>query len=111
MTARVPPVRRNADGLLLRVHVTPGARREDVAPAEDPDTTGLALRIKVRARPTDGAANAAVVATIARHLGLAKSRIDVLNGHTSRVKTLRISGSDGELERVMARLSPNSEHG
>lgn len=106
-----PSVRRGDGHVLVRVHVTPGARRAEVAPAENPQSSGLALRIKVRAKPQDGAANADVVATIARHLGLAKSRIDVLNGHSSRVKTLRICGSDTELEHVMARLSPKSEDG
>lgn len=105
------PVRRDDAGIVVRVHVTPGARREEIAPADAPEATGTALRIKVRAKPQDGEANAAVVATMAHHLGLAKSRIDVINGHTSRVKSLRISGSDAELDRVMARLSLKSGDG
>ncbi|MFW2349527.1 DUF167 domain-containing protein [Qipengyuania sp.] len=69
----------------LRVRVTPGARSESIA-IED----GSVL-VKVRARPTDGAANAAVEALVARALGVATSRCRIVRGATSRDKVLAIA--------------------
>ena len=68
----------------LAVRVTPGAREEALA------IDGSKLSAKVRARPSDGEANAAVTALIARALGVPKSRVELLRGATSRAKLLRV---------------------
>ena len=73
-----------ADGQ-LRVRVTPGARTESIA-----IESGCAL-VKVRAKPTDGAANAAVEKLVARALGVPTSRCRILRGATSREKVLQVS--------------------
>jgi uncharacterized protein len=66
----------------LPVRVTPGARVEAL---ELGDT---ALIAKVRAKPEDGKANAAVIDLVARGLGVAPSRLTLLKGATSRDKLL-----------------------
>lgn len=66
----------------LPVRVTPGARVEAL---ELGDT---ALIAKVRAKPEDGKANAAVIDLVARGLGVAPSRLTLLKGATSRDKVL-----------------------
>ncbi|WP_062783290.1 DUF167 domain-containing protein [Novosphingobium capsulatum] len=68
----------------LAVRVTPGARAEGVA-IED----GRVL-VKVRAKPEDGKATAAVIGLVAQALGVAASHVDLLRGATSREKLLRI---------------------
>jgi uncharacterized protein YggU (UPF0235/DUF167 family) len=68
----------------LAVKVTPGAREESVALAED------AVLVKVRAPADKGAANDAVIAVVARALGLAPSRLTLLRGATSRQKLLAV---------------------
>lgn len=68
----------------LAVRVTPGAREEALA------IDGGKLSAKVRARPSDGEANAAVIALIARALGVPKRRVELLRGATSREKLLRV---------------------
>lgn len=70
----------------LAVRVTPGARVEGIA------IEGGRVLVKVRARPQDGAANAAVLALLAAALGLAASRLRVLRGATSRDKLIGIDG-------------------
>ena len=78
-------VRALADGEgRLSVRVTPGAKVESVALDEG------RLVVKVRAKPEDGKANAAVIALVAAALGEAPSRIELLRGATSREKQLRI---------------------
>lgn len=71
----------------LAVKVTPGAREESVTLAED------AVLVKVRAPADKGAANDAVIAVVARALGLAPSRLTMLRGATSRQKLLAVDVS------------------
>jgi len=68
----------------LALRVTPGARSEGIA-IEDGR-----LIVKVRARPTDGAANAAMLALLAKALGIAPSGLTLLHGATSREKLVRL---------------------
>jgi len=68
----------------LSLRVTPGARVESLEVGEG------GLLAKVRARAQDGQANAAVVALVARGLGVAPSRVALLKGATARDKVLGI---------------------
>ncbi|MDE1917554.1 MAG: DUF167 domain-containing protein [Sphingomonadales bacterium] len=69
----------------LAVRVTPGARVEML------EIAGGRLCAKVRAKPEDGKANAAVVQLVAQGLGLAPSRLSLLKGATSRDKLLGVA--------------------
>ncbi|HBM72232.1 MAG TPA: DUF167 domain-containing protein, partial [Erythrobacter sp.] len=49
------------------------------------------VAVKVRARPENGAANAATEKLVARALGVATSRCRIVRGATSRAKVLSVS--------------------
>lgn len=68
----------------LAVRVTPGARSEGIEIAD-----GRVL-VKVRVKPEDGKATAAVLDLVAAALGVASSKVEMLRGATSREKLLRI---------------------
>lgn len=68
----------------LAVRVTPGARTEGVEIAD-----GRVL-VKVRTKPEDGKATAAVIALLADALGVAPSKVEMLRGATSREKLFRL---------------------
>lgn len=70
----------------IAVRATPGARSESL------EIIDGKLAAKVRAKPQDGAANAAVGKLLAAALGIAPSRIELLRGETSREKLFRIAG-------------------
>jgi uncharacterized protein YggU (UPF0235/DUF167 family) len=74
----------------LRVRLTPsgGADRID-GRAFDADGN-VYLKARVRAAPENNEANRALEALIAKAFGVAKSKVSVTRGHTSRVKTLEI---------------------
>ena len=74
-------------GVLLRIHVQPGARSERVAGLH-----GDRLKVAVTARPDRGAANAAVVDLLARLLSISASSLELKRGHTSRQKDLIAAG-------------------
>ncbi|MDG1894648.1 MAG: DUF167 family protein [Fuerstiella sp.] len=72
--------------LLLRLRVSPQASRDQVS--------GLLadrLKVAITAPPIDGKANAHLVKYIGKQFGVAKSRVEVVNGQASRRKTVRIS--------------------
>lgn len=69
----------------LAVKVTPGAREEAVTLTAD------AVLVKVRAPADKGAANQAVIAAVARALGLAPSRVMLVRGGSGRQKVLAIA--------------------
>ena len=69
----------------LAVRVTPGARVEMLEIADG------RLLAKVRVKPEDGKANAAVLALLADALGTATSRLRLLRGATSREKLVGIA--------------------
>ena len=69
----------------IRVKVKPNAR--GAALEEQPDGTWLA---RVKAPPVDGKANDALVALIARHFDVGKSRVSIRSGASARMKTIDI---------------------
>lgn len=68
----------------LAVRVTPGAKSEGIT------IEGGRVVVKVRAKPEDGKATAAVLQLVARALGVAPSQVEMLRGATSRDKLLRL---------------------
>lgn len=86
--ADLPPpdaIRALADGEgRLAVRVTPGARSEAL------EISDGRLLAKVRVKPEDGKATAAVQAMLADALGVATSRLRLLRGATSREKLFQI---------------------
>lgn len=50
------------------------------------------IRVWVNAPPVDGEANDAVVKLFSKALKVAKGKIEIIRGHSSREKTLRIEG-------------------
>lgn len=71
-------------GAELAVRVTPRASRNAVL------LDGEMLRVMVTVVPEDGKANAAVVKLLAKALGIAKSRLVLIRGATSRDKVFRV---------------------
>ncbi|PZU58488.1 MAG: hypothetical protein DI552_06855 [Brevundimonas sp.] len=86
----------------LPVRLQPGAAREGID-GWDVDADGRpVLKVRVRARPVEGEANAALVALIARVLGVPRRAVDLSRGGQSRLKMLEIDGLDEA--QVRARL-------
>lgn len=75
------------DGVEVDVRVQPRASREAIVGIHDG-----ALKIALSAPPVDGEANAALVAFVAKSLGLPKSAVTIVRGERGRSKTLRIVG-------------------
>jgi uncharacterized protein (TIGR00251 family) len=103
----VPELFRADDtGIVLAVHVQPAAGRTEVVGRH-----GDALKVKVGAPPTDGRANAAVLALVAEEFGVPASSVSLVAGGTARAKRIRVAGVDAEqakatLERMLGAHRP-----
>jgi uncharacterized protein (TIGR00251 family) len=84
-------IRRTPDGLQIRLHVQPRAKRCEISGVHNG-----ALKIKVTAPPVDNAANRAVIEYLADRLGIPKSKLAILSGARSREKNLRVHGMSPE---------------
>ncbi len=80
-------LRTSDNAVILGVKVKPRASRSRVIG----EKLGF-LEVAVAAPPVDGAANAELVATLARCFSLPKSRVTVVSGETSRVKRVSLRG-------------------
>lgn len=69
------------------VKVKPGSSQEKVVLADDGELT-----VWLHVRAHDGEANKAVVKVLAKHFGVAKSRVEIVRGEKSRVKVVEIQG-------------------
>lgn len=86
------PYRLSPAGLSLFVRVTPNAGRDAIEGVEQRDDGTAVLRLRVKAVPDKGKANAAVIALLTKTLGVPKSAITLVSGDTARQKTLTIMG-------------------
>ncbi|HWC62349.1 MAG TPA: DUF167 domain-containing protein [Rhizomicrobium sp.] len=83
-------------GVRLAVRLTPRAARDGIAGlAQDAEGRPF-LAIRLTAPPVDGAANKALIAFLAKALGLRKADIEIRSGETGRLKILDLSG-DGRI--------------
>ena len=80
-----------AGGVSVAVKVQPKSRRPGIQ-GRALSAHGLCLRIGVSEPPEDGRANRAVCAVLAGALHVPLSAVEVILGHTSRDKTLRVAG-------------------
>jgi len=85
----------------LRLHVQPGASRTGIAGLH-----GDALKIRVAAPPADGRANRELLDYLAECLGVARNRIELIKGGSSRRKTVIVRGIDLDAARELLGLEP-----
>ena len=99
-----PPWRETDDGLEVFVRLTPrgGSARIDGITA---DGGQACLRVRVAAPTVEGAANAALVAYLAKALGLPRSAVTLVAGDRARLKRLRLRGDDLP-DRLRALIPP-----
>lgn len=78
----------------LTVRVTPRGGRDAIEGWAQDEAGRPVLKLRVAAAAADGAANAAVIALLAKSLGRPRSALTLLRGETARVKQIEIDGLD-----------------
>ena len=72
----------------IRVRLQPRASKDEILGWKEDG----ALWVRVKAPPVNGAANAALVQLLAKHLGVAKSKVALVSGTTARNKIVEVQG-------------------
>ena len=77
--------------MLYLIHVKPGSKRGPLVIANPQNVTELTIYL--REKPTDGAANQALIRLLADYFQVAKTQITIRRGHTIRHKQVEIPTS------------------
>ena len=92
---------KTATGPVFRVRVQPGASKNEIVGVQQD-----ALKIKISAPPVQGKANKVLIQFLAKQLGVKRSQVEILSGHTSRIKTIHVIGQGTEkLRKVIDSIS------
>ena len=85
--------------MILEVKVTPQASKNEILRWEE-----NRLVVKIQGVPEKGKVNENLIAFLAKILRVAKSRIEILSGKTSRLKKLNIQGmSLEEMKEILSK--------
>ncbi|MBY0463214.1 MAG: DUF167 domain-containing protein [Alphaproteobacteria bacterium] len=95
-TSIIYPLRETSKGIELFIKATPKAAKNRFGDIIEDSHKRYALKVYVTAPPEDNRANQAIIELIAKQFKLAKSQISLVNGTTSREKTLLIEGESIE---------------
>ncbi len=93
----IRPYKAFADHLRLAVRLTPNGGRDAIDGVELKAEGEAHLKARVSCVPEKGKANKALVALLAKALGVPKSSVSVVSGDTARQKILRIDGDPEDL--------------
>ena len=80
-------IKETTDGVHLSVRAVPRASKNEI---QGPHNG--ALKIRLTTPPVDGKANQALIKLLSKSLNIPRSRIELIQGETSRSKIFRISG-------------------
>ena len=105
------PYARTPNGLTLHLRVTPKAGIDRIEGVEQRDDGSAALRVRVKAVPDKGKANAAVIVLLSEAFGLPKSSVRITAGQTARLKTVSIEGDAAALAERAAALGAGAGRG
>ena len=75
--------------ITFAVRVLPRSSRSGIVGEHDG-----ALRVRVAAPPAEGAANEELLRTLARAFGVPTRAVEIIGGHHSKTKQVRILGAD-----------------
>lgn len=86
-------IRPHPKGSTISLYIQPGAAKSEVSGEYDGR-----LKIKIKARPVDGEANAGLIEFLAEILKISKAKIHLISGESSRQKVILVELSPEEVE-------------
>ncbi len=99
-SAGYPFIQATREGLLLSLYIQPSARKDELC-----GIRAGSLKIRLNAPPVDGKANKRLVEYLARVFGIRRSSVEIVGGHASRRKQVRLKGIEEErVETIVSTL-------
>jgi uncharacterized protein (TIGR00251 family) len=93
------------DGVVITVRLTPKGGRDAIDGIETLSDGSRMLKVRVRAIPSEGEANAALGRVLAKTLSVPPRDIEIISGHTSRIKRVKISGDAVALTLALEKIA------
>jgi uncharacterized protein (TIGR00251 family) len=99
------------EGIIFKIFVQPRSAKNMIVGLHE-DT----LKLKLTAPPVDNAANKMCIKFLAKSLGISKSQIEIISGHTSRSKQVLLRSDQSKITKneykrlkgVIQKLIPQS---
>jgi uncharacterized protein (TIGR00251 family) len=96
-----------ADGIMIAIRLTPKGGRDAIERIDRLADGRTVVKARVRAAPSEGAANAALIRLIAETLDTPARNVSLASGATARVKRVKILGNGKALAAALSRrLTP-----
>jgi uncharacterized protein (TIGR00251 family) len=93
-----------ADGLRLSVRLTPKGGRDAIEGVGTLADGRNVLQARVRAAPSEGGANAALIGLLAKKLGVAARDVRLEAGASARLKRIKVDGDGAALAARLDRI-------
>jgi len=93
------------DGVMVTVRLTPKGGRDAIDGYETLADGRTVLKVRVRAAPHEGEANAALGRVLAKALGVPPGRVTIIAGATSRIKRVDIAGDTATLSAALEKIA------
>jgi len=74
--------------------VQPGASKNEIVGIQED-----ALKLRISAPPVQGKANSKLIQFLAKQLGVKRSQVEILSGHTSKIKKIKVVGEAIKIEK------------
>ncbi|MGA8750619.1 MAG: DUF167 family protein [Pseudolabrys sp.] len=94
-----------ANGVTLTIRLTPKGGRDAIDGVEVMSDGRAVLKVRVRAAPSEGEANAALIRLIAKAMGVPPRNVVLAAGATGRLKRLMISGDGPTLVAALEKIA------
>ena len=95
------PVRMLEDGIAISVRVTPKSAHARIDGVGEDAEGRSHLRLRVTEAPEKGKANEALIALLAKTWGMPRSSVKILQGGTSKIKTLLLTQPPENIEEIL----------
>jgi uncharacterized protein len=86
-------------GIVIKIYVQPRSSRNKIIGLH-----GDALKIAIQAPPVDDAANRMCIEFLSKCLNLPRSAVEILSGHTSRMKRILLKPAPGSVFSKQAEI-------
>ena len=104
MNALAAAIRVTGEGVRIAVRLTPKGGRDAIEGWAAAADGRWHLKARVAVPPESGKANAALIALLAKTLGVAKSKVEITGGETARLKQVDVCGHADYLQARLEAL-------
>ena len=91
--------------VVVTVRLTPKGGRDSIDGIEAMSDGRTVLKARVCAAPHEGAANEALVALLAKSLGVPPRSVEITSGATSRIKRVHVVGNAAAIAAKLEKLA------